>query len=248
MSSITQGVAARPLPSLTGPRGLIDKYFYFGASLLFAAIVVLGFSRTVNPNLLHATPARPVLLWIHGFAFTAWIVVYSVQSALVRVHRVPWHRLFGWVAVALAALMIPLGITVSIIMGRFDAVVLHLSDPTFLSVPFSDMALFGLLVSLAILWRKKPESHRRLLFLATCCLLDAPFGRFDYLFNHTLFFICLDAVILLGLARDLLVNRRIHTVYRYGFPAIVLTQVVVVYLWRGSPAWWLGLTRNILGL
>jgi len=248
MSSLSQGVVTTPLRSFAGPRGLIDKYFYLAASLLFAAIVIAGFSRTVDQNLLHAAPPRPVLLWIHGFAFTSWIVVYIAQSMLVRTHHVAWHRLFGWFAAALGAFMVPLGLTVAVIMGRFDAVVLHLSDPAFLSVPFFDMLVFGLLVSLAILWRKKPELHRRLLFLATCCLLDAPFGRFDFLFNNSLFFPCLDAVILLGLARDMLVNRRIHIVYRYAFPAILVGQAFIIYLWRGAPAWWLGLTRHILGI
>jgi hypothetical protein len=36
---------------------LLDKYFYFAMSLLIAAIVVAGFSRTVNQNLFH--PAIP---------------------------------------------------------------------------------------------------------------------------------------------------------------------------------------------
>ena len=248
MSSLSQGVVTTPLRPLTGPRGLIDKYFYLAASLLFAAIVIAGFSRTVDQNLLHAAPPRPALLWIHGIAFTSWIVVYIAQAMLVRTHHVAWHRLFGWFAAALAALMVPLGVTVAIVMGRFDATVLHDPEPAFLSVPFYDMLIFGLLVSLAILWRKRPDLHRRLLFLATCSLLDAPFGRFDVIYNNSLFFPCLDIVVLLGLARDLLVNRRIHPVFRYAFPAIILGQAITTYLWRGAPAWWLGLTRHILGL
>jgi hypothetical protein len=58
------------------------------------------------------------------------------------------------------------------------------------------------------------DCNRRLIFIATCALLDAAFGRIDYLFNHDLTFVCLDGVILLGVARDLLVSRRIHPVYR----------------------------------
>ena len=173
---------------------------------------------------------------------------YIFQSALVRTHNVKWHRFFGWFGVGLGVAMVGLGFAISIIMGHFNAVVLHLPDPAFLAVPFSDMLFFGTLFALAIYWRRKPEFHRRLMFLATCVLLDAAFGRFLYLFNHSLFYLCVDAVMLLGVARDLVVNRSVHKVYRVAIPLLCAAQLVVIYLWRGSPAWWLGTAKAILGL
>jgi hypothetical protein len=217
-------------------------------SLLFAAIVIAGFSRTVNQNLLHPAVPRPFLLWIHAAAFTLWIVFYILQSALVRVRKVKLHRLLGWFGAGLAAVMVPLGFTIAIIMGRFDKHVMHIADAnTFLSVPFGDMLIFSVFVCLAIYWRKKPELHRRLLFIGTCGLLDAAFGRFDYLFSHSIFFLAVDAVILLGVARDLLVNRRIHIVYRVALPSLVVLQALMVYLWRGAPAWWSNIGQALLG-
>jgi hypothetical protein len=166
----------------------------------------------------------------------------------VRTHNVKWHRFFGWFGVALGVAMVVLGFTISIIMGHFDVVVLHQPDPAFLAIPFSDMLFFGTLFALAIYSRRKPEFHRRLMFLATCVLMDAAFGRFLYIFNHSLFHLCLDAVMLLGVARDLVVNRSVHKVYRIAIPLLCAAQLVVLYLWRGGPAWWLGTTKAILGL
>jgi len=187
MASSLQGAHVVRRVSAPGRYRLLDKYFYFAMSLLFAAIVVAGFSRTVNQNLIHPAVPRPFLLWIHAAAFTLWIVFYILQSALVRVRKVKLHRLLGWFGAGLAVVMVALGFTIAIIMGRFDKHVMHLADAnTFLSVPFGDMMIFTVLVGLAIYWRRKPEYHRRLLFLSTCALLDAPFGRFDYLFNHSL--------------------------------------------------------------
>lgn len=247
MASVSQGALARPHP-ITGRNGLVDKYFYFTMSLLFAAIVVVGFSKTVDQNLFHAAPPRPFLLWVHGAAFSGWVAFYIFQSALVRTHNVKWHRFFGWFGAALGTLMVILGFTISVIMGHFDAVVLKQPAPAFLSIPWWDMVAFGTCLSLAISWRKKPELHRRLLFIATCCLLDAAFGRFDFIFNHNLYFPCLDLVILLGVGRDLLVNRSIHAVYRYGLPLLFIGQALTVYLYTGSPAWWLGFTKSVLGI
>jgi len=133
-------------------------------------------------------------------------------------------------------------------MARFDTFRLHQSGAdAFLSVPFYDMIAFGVCIALAIYWRKRPELHRRLVFIATCGLLNAAFGRFDYLFDHNLSFPCLDLVIVLGVARDLLVDRRVHKVYLYALPLLIVGQSLALYIWRHNPSWWQGMTHAILG-
>ncbi|MGC1299938.1 MAG: hypothetical protein WA869_33350, partial [Alloacidobacterium sp.] len=65
MASLPQDVIVRPLNPVIRRNGLLDRYFYFAMSLLFAAIVVAGFSRTVNQNLFHPAIPRPFILWVH---------------------------------------------------------------------------------------------------------------------------------------------------------------------------------------
>jgi hypothetical protein len=227
---------------------LIDKYFYFAMSLLVVAIVGSGFGQTVNANLLHPDVPRPFILWIHAAAFTAWVLFFVVQSALVRSHNVRLHRSLGWFGAALGAIMVPLGITTAIIMKGFEAHQLHdPSAPLFLSIPFNDILCFATCFALAIYWRRKPELHRRLIFIATGALLAAAFGRFPYLATHSLFYVAVDAVILLGVLRDLLVNRRVHVIYRIALPALLAAQTIALYLFLGAPAWWVRLTHAMAG-
>jgi hypothetical protein len=185
---------------------------------------------------------------MHAAAFVSWVVFFIAQSGLVRIHKVGWHRTIGWFGAGLAAVMVPLGTTVAIIMARFDAVILHQSGTdAFLSIPFYDMLAFGVTIALAIYWRTKPEFHRRLMFIATVGLMDAAVGRFDFVFNHNLFFLCLDLLIMLGVARDLIVDRRVHKVYLYALPPLIVGQNLAIYMWRMNPAWWQGITHGILG-
>lgn len=226
----------------------LGRYFYFCMSLVMAGLVVAGFSRTVNNSLFHATPPRPLLLWFHGAAFSLWVMFFIAQSALVRVHKVSVHRLLGWFGSGLAAVMVVLGCVIAVIMTRFDKFQLHQADvDSFLAVPFCDMLVFGVCVGLAIYWRKRPDFHRRLLFIATCQLMDAAVGRFGFIFDHNLFYPCLDLLIVLGMVRDLVVERRVHKVYLYALPALIVVQSLAVYLWRVNPAWWRGVTQAILG-
>ena len=227
----------------------LSRYFYFSMSLVMTVLIVWGFSHTVVPNLFRAKPAKPLLLWIHGAAFSAWMVLFIVQSGLVRIRKVSIHRTLGWFGAALAATMFVLGLAVAVYLSRWDIVVLHQPDiPQFLSIPFWDMAFFGTCMALAIAWRKKPDFHRRLVFLATCQLMDAGIGRFDFWFNHSIFFVGVDLLVLAGMLRDVIVDARVHKVYLYALPVMVVGQTAAVYLWRGNPAWWQAVTHAILGV
>ncbi len=243
--ALSPAKVTRPMPQL---KRFVQKYFYLCMSLLFATLVVWGFSRTVGDNLFHAAPPRPFLLWIHGAAFVSWVGFFIAQSTMVRVHKVSWHRSIGWFGAGLATVMVVLGTAIALIMARFDAVQLHMTDTdAFLSIPFFDMIAFGVLIALAIYWRSRPEFHRRLMFVATCGLMDAPVARFDFLFNHYLFFLCVDLLIVLGVVRDLVVDRRVHKVYVYALPALIVGQNLALYMWRFNPAWWRAITHAILG-
>ena len=246
------GIAARlqkEATAMTPLKTFLSRYFYLSMSLVMAGLVVWGFSHTVDQNLFHARPARPVLLWMHGAAFSTWIVFFIGQSALVRVRKVSIHRTLGWFGAALATLMVVLGCVVTVVMTRFDMQVLHQTGvDSFIGIGFYDMAAFATLIALAILGRRKPDYHRRLVFIATCQLMDAAFGRFDFWFNNSIFYIAVDLLIVAGMAHDLVVDGRIHKVYLYALPVMISGQSLVVYLWRANPAWWQSVTHAILGV
>jgi hypothetical protein len=225
----------------------LSRYFYLCASVVMAGFVVWGFSNTADTRLLHANPPRPALLWFHAAIFSAWVVLFMAQSALVRVHKVRIHRVLGWLGAALALTMVVSGTAVSVVMLRFDITVLHRETVApFLSILWCDMIIFGACMALAIYFRKRPEYHRRLVFLASCQLMQAAFVRFHYIGAHDLFYPALDLLIVAGIWRDLAVDGRINRVYLYAFPAMMLVQGWATYLQRVNPDWWQAATQAIL--
>lgn len=228
---------------------LLDQYFYLFMSLLVVVTVIYGFSHTVGDNLFHPAVPRPLLLSFHAVCFSAWVAFFIFQSALVRTHNVRVHRLTGWFGAALGVAMVALGYSTAVVMNRFDLHTLHDSGAiSFLIVPLFDITAFALLLALAICWRKKPELHRRLILAATCVLTGAAFGRFP---NHwpppADFYTGVDALILLGVLRDLIVNRRIHKAYLYTLPVLFACQCGVVYVFTHAPSFWTRISQAILG-
>jgi len=238
----------QPSLALTGRHGLIDKYFYLAMSLLMIAIVVWGFGHTVNDVLFHPAVPRPAILWVHSAVFCGWLLLFLLQSALVRSHNVRLHRTIGWFVAGVGAAMIPLGIAVGLVMGRFDVRVLHEAGAdAFEFISFGDVAIFTVWLALGILWRRKPALHKPAFFIATCGLIGAAFGRVPWIATHALMYVCVDAVICLGVLRDLLVDRRIHRVYLIGLPALAVAQYGIVYMILTPPHWWVTMAHALMG-
>jgi hypothetical protein len=228
--------------------GLLDQYFYFFMSLLIPAVVVYGFSFTVGKNLIHPAIPRPLILYVHAAVFSGWLVFFMLQSALVRTHNVHWHRRIGWFGVGLGVAIPVLGVFTSITMGRFNILRLHSTKAeSELMIPLFDMVAFTGTFALAIYWRKKSEFHRRLILIATCALTAAGFGRFpEWLLPSEVFYGGVDLLILLGVVRDMIVNRSVHRVYLYALPAFVVGQTIVLYTVFHRLPYWTRIAHAIL--
>ncbi len=96
------------------------RYFYFTMSLVIAAVVIYGFSHTINENLIHPAYPRPVVLYVHAAIFAGWVVLLITQSAFIRTRNVRLHRKLGLCALALAIALPIIGIATGVAMARFN--------------------------------------------------------------------------------------------------------------------------------
>jgi hypothetical protein len=225
----------------------VEKYFYLWMSLLIAAVVVYGFSHTIEKKLIHGNPRRPILLWVHVVLFSTWVAFYITQSVLVRIRNVKLHRTIGWAGAALGTSMVVVGFWVPVVMARFDTSQLHRANrDAFLIVPLFDIAAFAVCFALAILWRTNTERHRRLMLIATCALTGAAFGRMPMMHTALALYGGVDGLILLGALRDLAVSRRIHTVYLIAIPLLVAGQTAVSQMFLHRAAFWIRIAHGLL--
>jgi hypothetical protein len=227
-------------------------------ALLMAAIVIYGFSHTIGANLIHPSIPRPRVLYVHAALFSAFMAIYVLQTALVASGNVKLHQHLGPIWVVIAAAMPVLGIATGIVMRRFD--IIHFNDyASFIAVILWDMLAFSALFLLAVLWRRRPEYHRRLMFLATCGLMDAGFSRFplvalppgsapNFWLDFLGLYVGVIVLMLMAISRDLIVQRRVHVVYRVAAPLIVAGQLLAVALSDVPPAFWTTLSRRLVGV
>jgi len=217
----------------------IEQNFYFGMALLLAAIVIYGFSHTIGDSLIHPAEPPPIIFYIHASVFGSWILWFILQTGLIRTKNLLLHRRLGWVGLVVGGVVPLLGVATAITSQR--------SSPThlFFAISLNDMLLFATSFWLAVYWRRKPEYHKRLVLIASCSLMGAAIARFPIVPGIPWAYGGIDLLILLGILRDLVVDRRVHVVFRYALPCVIAAQMFAIHLASSAPPAYVALLRII---
>ncbi|HEY2930766.1 MAG TPA: hypothetical protein VGK99_03400 [Acidobacteriota bacterium] len=218
-----------------------DRVFYIVMAVAAAVVVFAGFARTYYLRNLFGNPPLRLLLHVHGLLFTSWLALFFIQVTLVAAKRTDIHRRLGVAGAVLAALM-----TVIIPITAIQA-----SKPGFrpgppaaltsLSVPLINILVFAILVTAGFHYRRKSETHKRLMLLATISVLPAAIARLPFAFisaNGALaFFGPTDLILVPCIVYDAVVHRRVHPAYIWGGLLLIASQPLCVKL--GHTAAWL---------
>ena len=245
---MTTNIAAQQLPrrrsTLFAAYHPWDRRFLLANVVLVSVSMVAGFGPEIRHHLQTHAPSYPPIVHVHAVAFSIWLLLLATQILLIGARRLDVHRRLGVAGAGLAAVMVVLGVGVSFAVGRIDLAGPN-SDPAFLFIRLADMVSFGLLAAAAILARRQPATHKRLILLATLQISDAGFGRwlepwtsawFNAGFWPTMGAIYLgnDVLVLcLGLY-DLVTRKRLHPVYLPGAACICGSQMLGVWFYQAA--------------
>ncbi|MBI5261434.1 MAG: hypothetical protein HY852_06405 [Bradyrhizobium sp.] len=147
-------------------------------ALACAAVAFLGFAPTYWVPLAHRTFSGSPVVHFHGFLFFTWTLYFAFQAWLAASGRLARHRSLGIVGVSLATAMTIFGFLVAVhSMKQGAATGQTEAGIAFSIVPLSGIAFFATVFTLAIVYTRQPEVHKRLVLLASISLLDAAVAR-----------------------------------------------------------------------
>ncbi len=215
-SAITQRPVLRPVNRTT------ERAFFGAMAILLCAVVIIGFSPTYFRAGMLRAPLPSPILHVHGAIFTLWMILYLVQSALISARRVAWHRSFGTVAFCLPPIMIVLGVVAALDALHRRVMIGPLDPAVSLAIPLLGIAWFTVVIFTSWRARRRPDSHKRLILLATIALADAALGRFPWdrigLTPASGAVAGLGILILLVVAYDLVSLHRVHRSTMWAAP------------------------------
>jgi hypothetical protein len=228
-----------------------DRIFFPLLCLTILVTVWLGFSKTYYAVGMVTAPLPAPIIHVHAAVMTLWLLTLTVQTSLVSVRKVKLHMAVGLWGFTLAACMIPIGTLAAINSLRRDMSPpgSGLSALTFFVVPVTALLLFATLAAWSYSVRRKPDQHKRLIFLATIPLLDAAIGRFPYTLGIAsnpmaqLGILCIFPAALI--AHDLISRRKIQRVTWIGI--LILLVVWLTRIPLAQTAAWQAFARMVHG-
>lgn len=230
--------AARPLDAGGAARARADRIF-FGAMALICGVTILGGftpSFFLRSTLMAGmSPLRATVI-AHGALFTTWVVLFLTQTALISAKRRDQHRRLGLASVAVVPAMAAIGILLIKAFERGHGVEPPLTLAVHLLGNGGPLTLFVGFAAAGILWRRRPDVHKRLMLFATLALQPAGFARLMGFVGlgqspNIPFFavLCLSCVVY-----DLGVDRRVRPVTLVGvlllFGQVYVTDLLFTYI------------------
>lgn len=204
-----------------------DRVFYTSMAAAILVAVLAGFAPT------YFLPLRlgagfSALIHVHAAASMLWLALIFAQTALLAAGRGRFHRQLGAVAAALLVGLVLLQYATAIAAARRGFIGPAQYDTTGtralsnLIIPLGDLLIFSLLMVGALVNRRNPEVHKRLMLL----------GAIAFSFPGTLrLLIAFPAAGLLVIGTLLsaapvyerLSHGRIHRIYKWGPPLMLLS-------------------------
>ena len=155
--------------------------FYLWVSVGFVIVAFAGFVPTYWLPLAQGTFHASALVHLHGGVFFAWTFFVVYQTWLVSAGRIVNHRDVGLVGISLASVMTILGMTTAIVSAtRVSAAGFGMEAKAFLIVPFFALLFFATTIGFAIGNVRRIDWHKRLMLVATACILEAPIARWVF--------------------------------------------------------------------
>ena len=165
--------------------------FYLGSAALLLLIVIVGFAPTFYLRAAFSAPeffwrgGIPALSWrvyVHGLILTAWFLAFALQAALVAGRRTAMHRALGWAGAAIGlAVIISGGLATPYRMAELAAQGRPLLQNRAASILVwsntASIGAFAILLAAAIVLRRRPDTHKRLMLLASISIIQPAFGR-----------------------------------------------------------------------
>jgi hypothetical protein len=230
------------------PNRVYDRVFFSAMSLVILATVLFGFSKTYFMAGMVRAPLPNALIHVHGAAFTLWIVLLIVQTALISTRNIRIHRTLGMGGFCLALAMVGLGIWAAVDALHRGSAPLGLDAKTFFIIPITAIALFACFIAFAYRDRSRPEAHKRLILIGTISLMDAAVGRWPIAILQAtppLQDLVILAFLLVVVAFDVVSLRRVSKTTIWASAVVIVVHVARVPF--GHTAVWHAVADFALG-
>jgi len=234
-------------------RHLSERRFFTGMAVAMAVTAFVGFAPTYYLSGWTGAPALAPSVHIHGAACTAWVLLLVLQTGLIAAGRPDIHRLTGIAGVGIGALVFFSGIYVALHSVRrvhTEATAGTFADPyVFVVFPLAAVCIFAGFMVLGVANRHRPDTHKRLMLLATMSVLGPALAR---IVTRTMpvvpgaigGLVLLDVFLAALVVYDLATRGRLHPATLWGGGFLLVSEPLRVAIGFSAP--WQAFARMLM--
>ena len=225
-----------------------ERRFFTGMALIVLFSTLIGFApsfylRGILPAANPMAPLTPVV-GLHGAVFSTWVLLFATQAGLVSAGRVDLHRRLGVVGMGLIAIMIPLGLYVGLAgVGRPLTAAPGVDPLSWAALPLISTPVYGGLIVAALLNRRTPQTHKRLMLVAMVDMMQPSLGRAvpwlgvpgSLAMMTPLLFLCPLII------WDIRTRGKLHPATLWGSLIVAIAMIGTPIVW--ATPWWMGFVR-----
>ena len=204
-----------------------------------AVTVFVGFAPTYYLRGVFGAAPLTTLVHVHGAVATAWILLFLTQTSLIAAGRTDLHRRLGVAGAVLAPLLLVVGYLTAIEAARLGHTPAGGPPPlAFLAVPLGTLLVFAILVGAGLAQRRRSETHKRLMLLATIAIVTPAIARLRWMglggppvaIGGTCLFV------VACLVYDRVAHGRVHPAFLWG-GLFVMVALPLRFALAGTDAW-----------
>jgi hypothetical protein len=231
-------------------RSTFGRWIYFSTACLLMLTAIVGFFPRSVEILTGARRNPPLVVHIHAAIMVMWLGLLLAQTFLVASKRTHWHRRLGLTSLLLGPAL--LGSMIAVTLWRFGermSLGQDVAGANILTSQARAIVYFSIFFTWAMLVRAKdPETHKRMILLATIGPFSAAFARMTWLpgtfpespLSTHLYML---ALLVPAITYDVIRLGRPHTAWLIGLAMLLPWLIVQEMLW-GTP--WLTATATRL--
>jgi hypothetical protein len=230
-----------------------DRRFHAGMAWLFVVVAVAGFAPRSLAIVSGKMASPPLVVHLHAAVMASWVALLALQATLSLMGRMDLHRKFGLASLVVAPLVLIMLVAITIVRQN-DAYGTP-AGPVVNNILFLQIraiVLFPVFFVWALQTRRTdPQTHKRMMLLATLMLLDAAIARMSWLpYNrfpkdYTAVHLYLLLLLVPALLYDLIRSRRIHRAWVWGLVLALPWIIANEFVWGSQ--WWRNFGPKLVG-
>ena len=217
-----------------------DRGLFLIAAIAFPLLVLAGYFKSYYFGSFFGNTVPNSLVHFHGVVMTTWVLFFTTQIALVRTKNVRAHMTLGLVGVALASLVVAVGLATA-----YDSHIVRKTAPPgmhpygFMLIALTDLIVFIAIFGAAIILRKRPVEHKALMLLTAINFMPAAIARLPFIPQETIILWAYgipDLVAITSLVWLSVKHRRFNKIYAAAVLLLIVSHPVRIAL-TGSQTW-----------